>query len=95
MNNRWRRVKRLRNAEKSIGVHVGARNTVVKMAKVADKVSSESVDWSELGKSLAVMGTVTDIYSNAEKHSFNWQMRQLKRIVKDMLPNSIKKYFKA
>lgn len=92
MNNRWRRVKRLKKAEKPyLSSCEIAKRVNAGMQKAADS-SSESFD--DLGKALRREMTISK-YHEGDQHSLAGQARRLKRAAMEFIPSSIKRHFRA
>lgn len=100
MNNRWRRVDRLKILEaRSIDANshdLSLRRTkkiIKEMAKAADEIYMSQDSAEKLGEALRAQAEARDRIQR-EEGTFGHQIRRLKVVLKGFLPTAIKKYFR-
>lgn len=101
MNNRWRRVDRLKILEaRSIDANsheLSLRRTkkiIKEMAEAADEIYMSQDSAEKLGEALRVQAEARDMIQR-EEGPFGHQVQRLKKAIKGFLPRTITKYFRV
>jgi len=93
MNNRWRRVERLKQKEFRASLQYRVHKAVNQMAEAADEIHISQESAEKLGEALRVQAEAR-YRIQREEVTFGHQIQRLKVALEGFLPTAIKKYFR-